>query len=343
MGRVARTGKAAEGIGLKAAWRKFLPLGRILLVVGLSLGALILALRRVSWDEMRVAFALADWRWVLLALVCIAVNTALKALRWQYFCGQPGRPIPFGRYLGLLLAGQSLNWLYPVRLGDVLRAQGIGERGPGMTFALGTLVAEKTFDSFAYALLLLGLLATISLPEWLRVSVAGLIGLTLFLGAGVGVLAFTGQRVVPWLERWIIWLPQRIYRWLLQRIRSALDSLTILQSRRAFLVLILLTTLIWLTALLNNWLVFRALHLNLPWLAAPLLLAALQAGITLPSAPGSMGIFEYTCVLVLGLWQVSGSVAFGYGVLLHTLVMLPTMLLGLVYLWRWGLGVRRPV
>lgn len=328
---------------MTARWQKVWPFLRAALALVLSLGTLFLALRGVSWDELRLAFTQADWRWVGLAFGSVTVNTLVKALRWQWLCGQPGRANSFWRYLGLLLAGQALNWLYPARLGDLLRAQAVGESGPGITFALGTLVTEKTFDTLAYALLLILVWAAMPLPQWLELPVMGMAALALFLAGGVALLALAGQRMLPLGERVIGYLPLRLRQWVSDRVRRVLSSLDILQSRRAWFALSALTALAWLTAILNNWLVFRAIHLDLPLPAALLLLAALQAGITLPAIPGGIGIFEYTCVLVLGVWGVAEAAAFGCGVLLHALVMLPALLLGLISLGHWGLSPRRSV
>jgi uncharacterized protein (TIRG00374 family) len=322
--------------------RKLAPFLRLALMVGLSLGALYLAARRVSLGDLRVSLAQADWRWVVFTCLCTMGNILLKGLRWKYLCGSPGRKISLARYLGLLLAGQLLNWIYPARLGDILRIQGLGERGPGRAFVLGTLVTEKTLDTVAYAVLLVVLMAVTPLLPWIRLSIVSVIVLALGLLVGVGVLAQTGHRAMPTLERFWERLSSRPLVWFKQRVSSMLASLEILKDWRLIGGLAVLTVFGWLTAVANNWLAFCALQLELPWLAAALLLAALQAGITLPSGPGSVGVFEYACVLVLGLWQVPEATALGYGILLHAIVMSPALIGGMIYLLLAG-GVPRSV
>jgi hypothetical protein len=309
---------------------------RTLLALALSGGALWLALRQVSLADLRLALSQAEGGWVLVVLLSVAVNTLAKAWRWQVLCGQPGQSIAFGRYLGLLLAGQALNWLYPARLGDLLRVQGVGESGLGLSFALATLVTEKTLDTLAYALLLIGLLAVMPLPGWLNLSAWAFLLFAAVLVGGVALLVVLDGRWLPAAERLSAWLPATWRNGLLARWQRVVLSLTVLRSRRALLGLLGLTGLTWATALLNNWLAFQALRLTLPPLAAWLLLVALQAGISLPAMPGGIGIFEMTCVLVLGLWDVGQSAAFAYGVLLHSLVMLPVLLPGLFHLAHWG-------
>jgi hypothetical protein len=64
----------------------------------------------------------------------------------------------------------------------------------------------------------------------------------------------------------------------------------------------------------------------------------LQAGISMPSVPGRIGLFEYLCVLTLSLFGVSQEEALSYGIVLHALVFLPTILLGVLALM--GVGMR---
>ena len=115
-----------------------------------------------------------------------------------------------------------------------------------------------------------------------------------------------------------------------------------LQSRSGLFQVSFWTAVSWGTAILNNFLVLLALKIYLPWTASLLVLIILQAGISIPSVPGKIGIFEYMCVLglsVFGIGQVSAS---SYGIVLHVIVLFPTTLLGMVFFWLLGLGEARP-
>jgi len=68
------------------------------------------------------------------------------------------------------------------------------------------------------------------------------------------------------------------------------------------------------------------------FVAACLVLVALTIGISVPSTPGRIGVFQYICVLALAVFGVPQAVAFAYGVLLHGIVFLPTTLVGLISL-----------
>jgi glycosyltransferase 2 family protein len=90
---------------------------------------------------------------------------------------------------------------------------------------------------------------------------------------------------------------------------------------------------VWASAVLNNVLMLWAFGIDLPLEAALLLLVGLQVGISLPTLPGTIGVFEYVCVVVLALWGVERTLAFSYGLLLHAVVMIPPMLVALLFLF----------
>jgi len=61
-------------------------------------------------------------------------------------------------------------------------------------------------------------------------------------------------------------------------------------------------------------------------------LLVLQAVVSLPGVPGRVGVFQYACILALGLFGVDETAAFSYGVLLQTVAVLPLMIGGVVSL-----------
>jgi uncharacterized membrane protein YbhN (UPF0104 family) len=110
-----------------------------------------------------------------------------------------------------------------------------------------------------------------------------------------------------------------------------------MRRRYDLLKLALLSVAIWGTAVWTNLLTFQALGLQLPWTAAAVLLVVLQAGISVPSVPGRIGLFQYLCILSLGLFGVSQSQSLSYGILLQAIVfILPTLLSGAaLWVFRW--------
>lgn len=174
--------------------------GRLILGLTLGLALLAVAARGVELKQVWAGLLRANSTWVILALLAVLLTTLAKIGRWRALF--PKAQQPGLRRLGkALLVGQLTNALLPARVGDVIRAYLVGERGRGnRATALGTIAAEKVFD-----VLLLLICAGIaafsgSLPPWLNISLAGLAvaGLLLFSLAVV----LPQRQIMDWMERW---------------------------------------------------------------------------------------------------------------------------------------------
>ena len=308
--------------------------------LGLAVSALTLylALRNVTLSEIWAALTQADAGFVGLALLNVAVNTLAKAFRWRVFLGRAGARISVFRVLQVLLVGQMLNTLYPARIGDLSRVYMLGSQGLGRAFCLGTLLLEKLVDLLSYTLLFLLLVFLVPLPAWIDDSVYTFSLVILVASAAVIFLAYRPQAFLCALGRLAGGVPTTVQAYINSRFRSVMDSLEVLHSRRVLFSLVAWSALIWGTAILNNHLVLLAIGIDLPWTASLLVLMVLMAGISIPSVPGKIGIFEYSCILALAVYGIGQAPALSYGIVLHSIVLLPTTLLGLLYFWLHGLG-----
>jgi uncharacterized protein (TIRG00374 family) len=311
---------------------------RIGLAIAISLISLYLALRNISLQEVGESLKQANYWYVALALVSVGINTLAKTSRWMVLMKPRKQHLNYYQVLKSLLIGQSLNNLYPGRVGDLNRAYVMGSLGLGRTFVLGTIGIEKVVEMFSYAVLFVILLLLIPLPDW--VSNSGYTFAIIAVVVTFGVMLVTYQRglVMRILERISGRFPERLKKYSIPRLRAGIDSLEVLQSNTDLLKLGLWSAIVWGTALVNNQLILLALNIHLPLTASLLILIALQAGISIPSVPGRFGIFEYICVLALGLYGIDQTTAFSYGILLHAIVMLPTTLLGLLFFATSGLS-----
>ena len=314
-----------------------------LLVGGISL---YLALRNISVEDFWASINRADWGWVGLALFSVLANTLAKVVRWRVLAasghmraGKGQVRAGFSKLLMALLAGQALNSLYPARVGDLGRAYAAGENGTERAFLLGTIALEKILDLLSYGMLLLLVLLLMPLPAWLNRSFYGLIAVAVLLAVAALILSHNrtwGKRILKrFQERWPTWMPERVIAFL----RAAYASLDVLRSGWDLLRVAFWSAVVWGTAVWTNYLVIQALDIQFDgrengmsaaFLASCLVLVGLTVGISLPSVPGRIGIFEYICVLALAVFGVPQAAAFVYGVLLHSIVFLPSTLAGLI-------------
>jgi len=320
----------AGGAGQRAAR---LPARWIKVALGCAIGALslYLAARDLDLARSRAALANIEIGYVLAGLGSVALNTWAKAARWQVLLGPASRGITLRSLLASLLIGQMLNFLLPLRAGDLSRAVTIGGRGAGRSYTLGTVVVEKVIDLFSYALLFAAVLALIPMPDWFQKSAWTSIAIGLLAGGAIAALAFRPQAFLSVADRLLNHLPERWGAPVRARLHDGLSSLGSLRRRSEQLKLAVWTGIVWTTAVATNHIVMLAFGVELPLLASIALALALVVAISLPAMPGRVGIHEYTCVVVLGLFGIDQTLAFSYGVILHVVIMLPVILAGGAY------------
>lgn len=311
--------------------------------VGLALGGVLLwlAAGEVNLADVAGVLAQADPGWVAAAVGSVLLSLFFRSLRWQILL-TPGRPnsprLPHSLLLPSLFAGQLLNALAPTRLGDLSRAYVVGREGLSRSFVLGTVVVEKLFDAVAYGLLLLLLLLLIPLPAWVKPAVVSFVAVMAVLFVALAVAGLNRGRLLGWLTAVRLpWLPKSLQLGVARRLDAGLVSLDVLQRRTTVAQLLIWSLLIWGVGALTNYLLFPALALDLPPAAALLLLIVLQVSVTLPPSPGNFGIFEGICIFTLAVFGVDRTTGLSYGLLLHAVVFLPTVILGLISLGRLGL------
>ncbi|PYO45316.1 MAG: hypothetical protein DMD84_28890, partial [Candidatus Rokuibacteriota bacterium] len=94
------------------------------------------------------------------------------------------------------------------------------------------------------------------------------------------------------------------------------------------------TALVWLLPAAAAWTMLRAVHLDLPFRAGWTVLAFVGVGISVPSAPGYVGVFHAAATAALEVFGVPRSAALAFALLYHASVIVPTTLVGWLFLLR---------
>jgi uncharacterized protein (TIRG00374 family) len=294
-------------------WRSMLVGGAI------SAVCLALLLRTVDLAKTRDAFAQADPAWLAGSLGLIAAALVMRCWRWQLLF-LPNDRVSLRGTLGSTLIGYMFNTVLPGRVGELARASLIGQTDRVSTArAVGTILIEKILDVLALLILLGGLLSVMPLPP--EVSGAGQKAAVAFgaLALALVLASYFRAPVVRWAERHLDRLP------LLERLRPSrtihlvLDATDGLRRPDLALVQVVTSAILWGLAFLTVVAVMRAFHLDVPLTAAALVLVTTNLGMTVPSAPGYVGVYHYIAVVTLRFFGVDDAVSLSFAVALHAL------------------------
>jgi len=302
---------------------------------------LYLALDHLELSEVWETFRKTNGWYVALAIISVGITTYAKAIRWKILLMSSGRRVGVGSVLIPLIIGQTMNWYLPGRVGDVGRVMILGKSGLGKTFALGTVALEKILDLVAYIILFIVTLILIPLPTLVSDAVYSMSIITLALVFGLGVVVSNPTRFFHWIYKILSIFPERFLNKFRPRLEAAMESLEIFRDPKELSLIAIWTFLIWGTSIWTNALVGWALGMPLSMLASTAVLVMLFAGVSVPSIPGRIGIFQYVCILALGLFKISAEFGLSYGILLQAVVFLPTTILSLIFLGLFGIKVTK--
>ncbi len=307
------------------------------LLIGLGLG--------LDLGEVKDAIASAKTAPLLLGGAIYSTLFLLRGLRWSLLLA-PVAPVSVRQSTEAFLVGFMANNLLPARLGDLVRAFVLARtaRTPAAA-SVATVLLERVFDGITVVFVLaLGLtfarFGAGGGDEPLRavaVAMAAVFGGALAVATS---LAIAESAALRWFAA--VLRPERggIGAHAHRLLARLAQGLRVLRDRRRTAAVVALSAAIWAIEVSVYVAVAAALDLDVPPIALAVVMSILTLGLTVPSAPGFVGVFEALVIPGLGLFGVAAGAGAAFALLLHVIHFLPGTALGLAAAWSMGLGLR---
>ncbi|HET8580201.1 MAG TPA: lysylphosphatidylglycerol synthase transmembrane domain-containing protein [Nitrospiraceae bacterium] len=329
-------GKVLQRLQEKSRWRWT----NLLLGILASAVFLYLALRGIDLPQVLREVQSANYALLALAICVGMVSNLFRAARWRLMLG--GQPrVRLRPVFTSMMIGYLANNVLPARMGELVRIYVLERKaGVSKSTSAATVVLERLTDVLVLVALIMLIAFFLPLPamvrsgSWIAATVSGaLIILLLFLTLRdkglarvatrmAGSLSYgVGQKALAILERFV-------------------DGLSVLRSGKQALFTLMLTFVIWSIEAASVGLVMKSLDLNLPWIAALLLVVVLSLSYVIPAAPGAVGTYEFFAITALIPFAVKNDQAVGLALVLHAVVYVTATALGLVCLWAESLSLR---
>jgi len=273
---------------------------------------------------------------LLPAVALVIISLFTRAFAWREILQE--RITIWQSYL-IINAGYFVNTILPFRLGEISRAFLLKPSGFGFWEALPSIVLERIFDvGFALSLLFIGLPSALGFSDeliypYLLAGGVVLVGFFLFL------VVKNRTRILTWLEG-IPLESENIKSRLVRFIRSIISSLEVLAQPGRLLKVLFGLAVSWGIALGFQYLLLRAFipDARLAW--AAFALGAVAVGVSVPSSPGNIGVYEASITLALSACGVESSLAFAYALTSHVINLGITTGFGAYGLVREGVKLR---
>jgi uncharacterized protein (TIRG00374 family) len=232
--------------------------------------------------------------------------------------------------------GYLFNNLLPFRLGEVARAFLLSQTTP-ITFWEGfsTVVVERVFDVAMLATLLLTTVPFVIGAEWAMGSAIAAAVLVVAGFTALFLIARNQETTMRLFERVTSRWP-KLTDWGREKLRSVLDGLQALREPLRFLKVFFWILVTWMANITWYTLLLRAFIPSAKLLWAMFSVGIVTLGVTAPSTPAYVGVFEAATVAALAVFGIKESVSLAYAVFGHMIYFLITIAIGAIALGRDG-------
>ena len=137
-------------------------------------------------------------------------------------------------------------------------------------------------------------------------------------------------------------LPERLAAKIEELIEAFVDGINGLKRKSDYIVILILSILIWALYALSFHLISHAFNLfelyQLSPISSLVLLVITTVAIIVPSSPGYVGTYHFLCKTSLAMFKVPGPLGLSYAIIMHALTTYGVAIVGIFFAWREGLS-----
>ena len=299
----------------------------------ISMIAIFAIFRIASWEGLQLAFSKIKLSYLLGGLAIYLISLVARGMAWKILLQNKAT---LGQTFLALNEGYLVSNIFPFRLGEFARAFLLGaETRLGTVRVLSSIVIERAFDLAIAASLILSMLPLALELSWAKPVAFGTLILVLIGFVVLYVLALKREQVKNWFNHFGEARPL-IKKAILPQIDPFFNGLGALNNPGHFLSSLTFMVLSWGLAILEYHFLFLQFvpETKLWWMA--LCIGILGLGIAIPSAPGSIGVWEASLIAGLAIFKIDATQALAFAVLVHFMNFITNGALGLYGLARSG-------
>jgi uncharacterized protein (TIRG00374 family) len=316
--------------------------------LGIGVSALLLWYALKGIDFSQVVRALRGSDLVLWALCTVASQLIfpLRARRWRAILDPVAPNLPFAPLWRATAIGMMANNVLPARAGELVRVYVLQRerRDVPWSAALASLAVDRVFDALCVVILLVVAMLDPAFPAGFAIAGTPVRSTAAFMALFVAV-AIGGLFAVATWPHAVESLAVRVGGAVLPRFKHRIGALvhsfaagfTVIREPSRFLAVFAWAMVHWLVNALAFWFGFRALGIVAPFTAALFVQGIIVIGVSVPSSPGFVGVFETMAKLALPVYGVSESQAVTWAIGFHVLSYIPITVIGAWYFLRMGL------
>lgn len=303
---------------------------RTVKLLGFLLSGLLfyLAIRGMRWELFTETLSKLDLKLIFVPILFVILSCAISSAKWKKIAGYG---VEFKEAFVSLMIGLFINNVLPARIGEIARAYVLSKKKAiSFTYSVSTVLLDRFFDLIGLLLLTFLFFPRSSLPSRISGFLIGFVGFMLLC---VGILISATKE--SFLSRIVERLAKKgkpFSQTVIDRILEIHNNLKRINSTSNIAYLSLLAFLQWFSMSVSLYLVIRCFKVPVNPLHVPFVCAVLNMGITLPSSPGYIGLYQFLLVYLLSIFGVPKHESFPISIVYHAIWYLPYNVLGLIFL-----------
>lgn len=283
----------------------------------------------VNLNELIKTLGRIDLKFLLLALFFEFMIPVAKSLRWKFIL-DPVKKIPVREIFSLYCLGWMVNVILPALTGQVARSFMLSKKqNLAKASSFASIALEVVFDGLSLLLLMVVVSYMFAFPSWL---IRGEYTLAISVSLGLAFLYFLthNQKLFSKLK---VKFPHKVTEKIDQISHSFSQGLQMLKSSKHIVLVTLFSILSWLSQIAVVTLLLLAFNFKIPVWSAVVIIIINALMMMFPLTPGNIGTFQVATILGLSFFDVHKTEALSFGLVLHSLDILPFLFLGSLFLY----------
>ena len=273
------------------------------------------AFNQVNIEDIYRALSGANMIYIFVAFIATFVTFILRSLRWKILLDSP-EDLKLQKYISTTHVGYFLNNILPFRAGDLARAKLLSNNSTNIKFSflVGSLVAEKIIDLwivglFSIFLILFGFNNVLGLE--FSIGILLLYIITSFIIFGNNFLANKMQKQFSITKNFI-------------------DGYLLVSKNKIKLGGI--SILLWCSFVAYMYTLLKSVNIDLSFQQYIGITVITSIVTSLPIAPAAIGTYHLAVIYFLTLYGIGIDQSQTAAILLHSIFLLYTIILGYIYL-----------
>jgi len=300
----------------------------------------------VEWREALSYLSGINIKFFILTTLLAALHLLTRSLRWHFLLKQEKKGVSLYNRFAANAVGFTVTMLIPGRIGELVKPLFLARKeNMRKGYVLGTVVVERIFDLFTMCIILGVFLVARPLYEsffpvdadiYSRLYVWGYIslGIALFLFVFILLLFLFRQKALSFFRVLLRPFTEKMTSKILEIGDDFIQGLKFFHSFQDFFLYILFSFVVWLGIIFFYWMFFFTFNISVPYFLVIPYSFMVMIGASIPT-PGMVGGFHYFSRLGLTIFfNINSNQAFGMTIVIHSLQVVVTCLIGYAILWK---------